>query len=295
LSPRLGAVYTLKPGLDLTGSFGVQYQDPDYQDLVADQFNHNLKPKRATTAIAGVEYLPGILSIKTSLEAFVKQYDNLAMDSSLLTTDNFDESRALLSIGKGRSYGIELFIQKKLTDNFFGTIAYSFSRSYLKDIRPGHEGQWYPGDYDFRNAFTFTGGYKLELLGYQWYKRIHDKLWLELLSPLLPVADRIEFSAKWRYLGGRPRTVPVWNDEFSRWEIDQNSINESRYDNYSRLDLRFERRYGFGFLNMIYYFDFQNIYNRKNIWTYIYSDRHRTPAPIYQFQFFPAGGVIIGF
>lgn len=295
ISPRLGAVYSFESGVDITGSFGIQYQDPDYADLVADKKNRNLRPRRAATGILGVEYLIKKISAKTVLETFYKQYDDVAVDKSLTTRDSLDKSDILLSIGKGRSYGIELFFQKKLTKNFFLTAAYSHSRSEYADPRPGKNGEWYRGDFDFRNALTVSGGYKIDLIEKQWYKDIHDSWWLIALSPIIPIADRVELSAKWRYLGGRPRTEPVWSEDFKRWVINQETLNSSQYPDYHRLDLRFERRYGFGFLQMIYYFDLQNIYNRKNIWTYMYSNRHQSETPIYQFQFFPAGGVIIGF
>jgi hypothetical protein len=46
---------------------------------------------------------------------------------------------------------------------------------------------------------------------------------------------------------------------------------------------------------MIYYFDLQNVYGQKNLWTRIYADGRPTPAPVYQLMFFPAGGIILGF
>ena len=295
ISPRLGLVYSFPSGIDLTGSFGIQYQDPDYADLVATKQNKNLKPPKATTGILGAEYLLKKISAKTVVETYYKQYDDLPVEEALMTPDSLDKSDVLLSVGKGRSYGIEFFIQKKLTRNFFFTAAYSLSRSEYLDPRPGRENQWYRGDFDFRNALTVTGGCKIDLIEKEWYKKVHDSWWLIALSPVIPIADRVELSAKWRYLGGRPRTQPVWNEEYQRWVLNQHDLNSSQYPDYHRLDLRFERRYGFGFLHMIYYFDLQNIYNKKNIWNYMYSNHHASETPIYQFQFFPAGGVIIGF
>jgi hypothetical protein len=46
---------------------------------------------------------------------------------------------------------------------------------------------------------------------------------------------------------------------------------------------------------MIYYFDLQNIYNKDNVWQYVYPNGRDRPQPIYQFPFFPVGGIIIGF
>jgi hypothetical protein len=294
VSPRFGAVFSASQVLDFTTAFGIQYQEPDYANLVGAVENRDLKPRRALTGIIGAEYLFEKLSMKLVTEVFYKQYNDMQVNKSLTTPDNTDTSSIFLSIGKGRSYGIELFIQKKLTKNFFWTLAYSLSNAENRDVRPGLEDEWIRGDFDFRNVFTVTAGYKVDLLEKQWYKNIHDKWWMIAFSPIIPIADRVELSAKWRYTGGRPKSSPKW-DDINGWVLDQQDYKDSEYPDYHRLDFRYEKRFGFGFLQMIYYFDLQNIYNKKNIWTYMYSDKNKSETPIYQFQFFPAGGVIIGF
>lgn len=296
ISPRLSTVVPIRPGFDLTAAFGIQYQQPDYAALVAKPTNKNLEPKRATTGVLGIEYFIDALGIKTTIEGFFKQYAHLAVDSSLLTPEPYDESDALVSVGNGRAAGIEVFAQKKLTDMFFYSTAYSFSRSFREDPRPGHDGEWYPSDYDFRHNLTVTGGMKFELLDRQWYESLREKLWFRILSPVMPVADRMEISGKFRYLGGRPYTDPEYDWELRRWRTNTGEdLNGTRYPAYHRLDMRFERRYGFGLLHLIYYFDFQNMYNRRNIWTTIYSDRRHEETPIYQLPFFVVGGIIVGF
>lgn len=295
VSPRLGAVYSLTPELDLTGAFALQYQDPDYSDLVSTPENKNLKPKEVVTGIGGMEYNFKPQAAKVSIEGYYKRYYDIPVQASLLTADIYDKSNLMYSIGEGYSYGLELFLQKKLTNHFWGTISYSLSRSFTKDLRPGHEEKMFRSDYDFRNALTLSGGYKVDLLESAWYKRIHSLWWTKALSPILPFADRVELSAKWRYLGGRPYTRPQWDESRQRYTINQEFLNSSQYPDYHRLDLRIERRYGFGLLQMIYYFDLQNIYDRENIWMYLYSNKNHTETPVYQFRFFPAGGVIIGF
>jgi hypothetical protein len=206
-------------------------------------------------------------------------------------------SNVLLPLGSGRSYGLELFAEKKLTNEFSWSAAYSLSKSEMRDPRPGHEGQWYRGDYDFVNALTLTGGWKKELLPYSWYRSLRNRLWFKIMSPVMPVADRNEISAKWRYLGPRPHPSMSYDSvTYHRWYVNTDeALNADVYGIYHKLDIRWERRFGFGFLQMIYYFDLQNVYGRKNIWTKIYTDGHKTPTEVYQLMFFPAGGIIIGF
>jgi hypothetical protein len=156
-------------------------------------------------------------------------------------------------------------------------------------------GAWYPGDYDFRNVVTLTGGWKHELLDLPWYERLRAPWWFKVLTPIMPLADRIEISARFRYCGGRPYTPLDYDTTYHRWVLDLTRPNGDRYEPYHRLDLRFERRYGFGFLHMIYYIDLQNLYGRDNVWTYLYNDTNGSRARISQLPFFPAGGLIIGF
>jgi hypothetical protein len=300
LSPRLSAVFSLMDNLDLTGAFGIQYQDPDYTALVASELNHHLKPKQAITGIGGVEYTVSPWATKFMIEGFYKRYSGLAVDSSYLSDvpyiTKFSKTNTLLSRQHGKSYGVELFIQKKLTKNFSGSASYSYSQAWYEDVRPSHTGEWYRADYDFRHGVTLSGGYKFELLAREWYEGIHNKLWFVLLSPVMPIADRTEFSARWRYLGGRPYTRPEYIDRYQLWGIDAGGqLNARQYLPYHRLDLRWERRFGFGFLQMIYYIDLQNVYSRRNEWQYLFVDGNRDPVTIYQLPFMPAGGVIIGF
>jgi outer membrane cobalamin receptor len=295
IAPRLGLVYALNPSIDLTAAAAVQYQDPDFTDLLAAPANKNLEPVRATSGIAGVEYTMKSLGAKFSLEGYYKKYDDLPVNAALLTDDKYDLSNEVVSSGDGYSYGLELFIHKKLLNHFSGSLAYSWSRAFNEDPRPGHQGEWYRSDYDFRNAFTITAGYKTEFIERQWYKNNHKKWWMIALSPIFPLADRVEISSKWRYLGGRPYTEPTWDDLQQRFVYTQDALNDKQYENYHKLDLRIERRYGFGLFQVIYYFDLQNIYNRDNVWMYLYSDKYKSKTAIYQFSFFPAGGVILGF
>ncbi len=301
VSPRLSAVYSLTPSAGLTAAFGMQYQDPDYADLVGHPLNSDLEPKMALTGIGGLEYVFDVLETKVALEGYYKRYYDLPVDSSLLFADTsragrFVTSDRVYSRSGGHSWGVEVFGQKKLTRHMFWTFAYSFSRSLYEDPRGGHEGELYDGDYDFRHGLTVTGGFKLELLGREWYKRVQRMLWFRILSPIMPIADRMEFSTKWRYLGGRPYTEPQYDSTHQRWYVDRaGDLNNKRYDPYHRLDLRYERRYGFGLLHMIYYFDLQNICNKDNVWQYVYPNGRDRPQPIYQFPFFPVGGIIIGF
>ena len=299
ISPRLSAVYALMPSLDITAAAGLQYQNPDIADLCINSRNVDLRPKQAATVIGGIEYLYNPLAIKMVAEAYYKLYNNLAVDSMLTTPSPVDflSNGRKFSIGAGRSFGLELFAQKNLIKTFSFSVAYALSKSQNADPRPGHSGEWYDADYDFVNSLTLTGGYKTELLQLPWYESLRKNIWFMLLTPIMPLADRLEISLKWRYLGGRPYTPLQYDYLHRRWQNSGYSaaLNSERYQDYHKLDVRFERRYSFGFARLIYYIDLQNLYDRDNVWATLYANGTGAQTTLWQLPFFPSGGVILGF
>lgn len=294
--PRIGISYRLNDKISVNSSFGIQNQFPEFSDLILNAEKKNLKTKRASTGIIGIDCSPGFSGINFIVESFYKRYDNLSLDYlyDLEQQFHFLKNNRKTGSGTGKSYGIEFFSGKKLTDAFSFSLAYSHSRSYWKHTHPV-KSNWFRSDYDYRNVLTFTGGYKFELADKTWYRNLKQKLVFKLLLPVLPFSDRQEFSVKFRYRGGRPYTPYFYDTLYGRWSFRQNDLNSAEMEPYHRLDLRWERRYSYSLFNAIFYFEVQNLYNRKNIWTYLHDDKNDKPSKIYQLPVFPSGGFIIGF
>lgn len=292
LSPRLGISYYLTPRTTLNAAFGIHYQSPAYIELTANPKNRHLKNKYTRQYVIGLERLMGE-DIKLTLEAYYKSYHDVPVLRSLTTPDPFDSFRGeRLNIGKGEASGIEFFFQKKLTGNFSTIVSYSYSRAQARDPRGNG---WYDWDFDYRHIFNVVGGYKISLHQRSWYNRMKRKWWYHALGWLLPFADEVEFSFKFRYSGGRPFTPPVYHPEFRRWLTgEQQKLNSARFPAYHRLDFRLDRRFFFNNWNMVVFFDMMNVYNRHNIWEYQYND-DGTREKVLQYEVFPVGGVLIEF
>lgn len=291
-SPRLGLSYFLNHKTTLNLAYGIHYQSPAYVELTSNPKNRNLRSKYTRQYVIGLERLFRE-DIKLTLEAYYKSYHDVPVSRSLTTADPFDNYQGeYLNAGTGDAKGIELFLQKKLTQNFSTIISYSHSISQAKDPRFG---TYYDWDYDYRDVFTFISGYKSKLNQKDWYRNLKKKLWYKITAWLLPLADEVEFSVRFRYLGGRPYTPPVYHPEFQRWLVEeQQQLNPVRFPEYHRLDFRLDRRFFFGSWNMVIYFDMMNVYNRPNIWEYQYND-DGTKEEVLQFEVFPVGGVVIEF
>ncbi len=292
LSPRLGISYYLTPRTTLNAAFGIHYQSPAYVELTANPKNRNLKNKYTRQYVIGLERFVGE-DIKLTLEAYYKSYHDVPVLRSRTTPNPFDSFQGeRLNIGKGEASGIEFFFQKKLTGNFSTIVSYSYSRARAQDPRGNG---WYDWDFDYRHIFNVVGGYKIPLHQRSWYDKMKHQWWYHAIGWLLPFADEVEFSFKFRYSGGRPYTAPVYYPEFRRWFTgEQQMLNGSRYPAYHRLDFRLDRRFFFNNWNMVVFFDMMNVYNRHNIWEYQYND-DGSREKVLQYEVFPVGGVLIEF
>ncbi|HGY56027.1 MAG TPA: TonB-dependent receptor [Caldithrix abyssi] len=293
LSPRLGVSYLFGPKTTLSLSFGKHFQTPPTIDFAWNEKNRSLSSYSAEQVVLGFEKIIGE-DIKSTVEVYYKTYINLPVFKRHTTSDPFDYyENQMLNLGEGKTYGVELFFQKKLTRNFSTIVSYSYSRSQAKDLRTD---QWYDWDYDYRHVFTFIGGYKIRYYQKEWFQEMKRTWWYKAFAFLIPVNDEIEWSLKYRYLGGRPYTEKVYHPEYKRWLVDEGlPFNGTRLPEYSRFDVRLDRRFFFDSWNLVNYFDISNIFNHKNIWEYQYNNEDGTKEAVLQFQPMFVGGIIIEF
>ena len=244
-SPRFSASYMLTPITSLNFSTGVYYQTPSYIWLIADESNKDLSDVRVNQYILGVDHnLSDDALLK--VEAFYKDYSNYP--TSLVrpylvlantgagfagSDDNFSSFglEPLVSKGFGKSRGVELSIQKKLSETpYYGILSLTYSKTNFTSL----DGIERSGSYDQNWIFNLSGGYKI------------DKSW--------------EVSTRFRFASGRPYTPYLSNGTQEASEY-----NSRRLKSIHSLDLRVDKRWFFSSWSLITYIDIQNIYNRKNL------------------------------
>jgi hypothetical protein len=142
----------------------------------------------------------------------------------------------LSSGGEGRARGIEWLVQKKLSEGFWGSLAWSWSRSRYRTPA----GQWETGPFERRQQATLILG------------------WIP--------SHRWELSLKWRIAGGLPET-PI--DEVAsaaagdtRHRLED--YQRERQGVYHRLDLRLDHRIHGRRADIVMFWDLQNAYDRRN-------------------------------
>lgn len=293
LSPRLGLSWRANAYVTLNAAYGRHFQSPYPVELAANVDNHLLRHKYTDQFVVGIDYLIRD-DIKLTLEAYHKEYFDIPVRKRDTTPDPYDRDNGLyINAARGETRGFELFFQKKLTDKFSTIISYAHSDAKTVDPRSN---DYYPADYDYRDVFTFIGGYKYRAYKDSWFQKMRQQLWYRVLAwlPVMP-ADEMELSIKWRYLGGRPYTEPIYHADLQRWVVEEAlPLNTSRYPAYHRFDLRLDRRFLFNSWTLVVFFDLVNIYDQDNIWNYQYND-DGSVSTVNQYKTLPVGGVTLEF
>ena len=254
LSPRLSASYALSPKFNINFNMGRYFQLPAYTVMGYRDNNNILVNKNnkityieSKHLVSGLDFNPTQYS-KISIEAFYKTYKNypfLLADSISLANLGGDfgviGNEAAKSISKGRSYGIELLLQQKLSTSIYGIISYTWVRSEFKD----KNGIYIPSAWDNKHILNLTAGKKF------------NKNW--------------EFGMKFRLLGPAPYTP--YNLELSAqkviWDVSQSGqldwdrLNQKRNPTAHSMDIRLDKKWYFKKWSINAYLDIQNIYNFK--------------------------------
>lgn len=292
VDPRIGLTFNLTRNTHLNFAVAQHSQAPNYSEITAHPLNSDLAYKETRQAVVGLDHLFAE-DIRGTVEFFYKEYQKVPVGVAETTADPFDVSDGRgVSKGEGLSRGFELFLQKKPTGHYYTTLSYAFAVTQGRDPR---NGQWFDWDYDYRHMLSLTGGVQLHMKDQAWYKQWKKHWTYKTFAWMLPIGDELDISCRWRYLGGRPYTRPVYHAEYQRWLTDGSvEMNARRYPAYHRLDLRVDRRFMFNGWNIVTYLDMMNVYGRENIWEYLYQN-DGTIEQMNQFSFVPIGGITIEF
>lgn len=243
-SPRLSLSYALTDLTNLNFSSGIYHQSPSYIWLEAFESNKDLEMIKVNQFVLGFDHrLTADALLK--VEAFYKDYNNYPTSTVrpylvLANTgagfsgsdDNYSSFglEPLVDAGFGKARGVELSIQKKLSDiPYYGIFSFTYSKSDYTSL----DGIERSGSYDQNWIINLSGGYKF------------DEFW--------------EVSSKFRFASGKPYTP--FNADGTQNIADYNT---RRLKSTHSLDIRVDKRWYFSGWTLITYLDIQNIYNQNN-------------------------------
>lgn len=243
VSPRISMNYNLTGEVTITGSLGRYNQYPSTVWLVSNPVNRQLDPIKADQLVLGMEYL-WRSDTKIRVEGYNKWYHNypvsqtrpyLVMVNTGAGFGGSDEGFASFGVdplsneGSGWARGMELFVQKKMSEvPAYGTASMSYNQSMFTAL----DGIERPGSFDQTWIMNVGGGY------------VFNEKW--------------ELSTKFRYATGKPYT-PL--DNSGNQMVDQ--YNGLRLSANHNLDVRLDRRWTNNGWDLVTYIDIQNVYNRQ--------------------------------
>lgn len=171
IEPRLSARVMVSPVVSVKASYAYMSQ---YIHLLSNSnislptdlwvpVTNTIKPMNSNQFAIGAFYnFNNLLDI--SVEGYYKTMSNLLAykdgASFMATTENWENK---VVMGDGRSYGIELLIQKQV-GHLTGWVGYTWSKALRQFDRPGQEinyGKEYYAKFDRRHDFSVTLAYKL--------------------------------------------------------------------------------------------------------------------------------------
>jgi hypothetical protein len=260
ISPRWSLSYHFAPRWTVNANTGLYYQLPAYTLLgfannSGTLLNRNNRLTYINNAqwVAGLEYFEG-KTFKATLESFYKGYSNVpVLQDRGISLANLGADFGIignepaLSVGTGKTYGLELMLQQKLNKGYYGIMALTWVRS-LFDNRPisgvGTAPKLTSSAWDNRYLLTLTGG------------KIFAKNW--------------EAGVRFRYVGAPPFTPfdtvslnkAIW-DQFGRSTLDYTRLNSLRSGATMQLDLRVDRKWDFRGWALNLYLDIQNALNQQ--------------------------------
>jgi len=272
-SPRINLDYEIIRGkTNIVFNAGVYNQNPP-PIYIANDASNKLKSVNAYQHSLSLEHMI-TPSTKLSLSAYQKEYTNspILPDATLHNdpTFLFDELRmynGIVSSGTALSDGLEILIQKKKAENFYGLVGGSMFNSTFTD----YNGIKRNRNHNYRYIFNIVGGYR-------------------------PNTDW-EISIRWSYFGGRPYTPIDLNASVLADEqiLYLDEFNKDRTPDYHSLFIHYEKRYNLKRSNLVLFFEVWNTYNRENIETYFYSRVNNNIGKIAYFSTIPVVGLGIEF
>lgn len=278
---RASTIYKISKYSSVYTSFGQYAQMPPSVYLLSYPQNRFLLPMRATHFIVGSD-LWDYGSVRINIEAYDKRYRDYPVSTEYPTlslanmVDTLGQQFVwipMVSLGRGRTYGVDLYGSGNITRHFTGQANVGYSRALFS----GLDGRYRSGNFDFPIIVNAAG------------------IWRS--------GGKYEASFRYEYTTGRPYTpfdLPP-SLEQNRPIYDLANLNAVRGPVYNRFDFQVDRKFVIGRHSLAVYAGLENAFNRNNFLGYAWMPHCDLPGTcgfpqgpytaLYQMERFPNFGV----
>lgn len=278
LEPRLGLQWQLTPNQSIRVGYGLHSQiQPrsvhfykEYNNGVYTENNHDLKFTRSNQFVLGYDlHLSNNFRIKA--EAYHQALYNVPVsrvsnEFSMLNAGSgyyIQRLDSLENTGKGRNFGVELTVEKFLSNGWYALTTISLYDSKYQ----GFDQKW-------RNT-AFNSNFAVNALaGYEWKVGKNNYLTLDL---------RTVWSGGMRYIPiDLPASISAGEQVF-----DATHTYSAKYKDYFRTDLRIGFKKNHGKVSQEWGLDLQNVTNHSNLFSEQYNNQLQEVTTIFQQAFMP--------
>jgi hypothetical protein len=257
IDPRLSGRLQLSPVTTLKAGVGQYSQPPEYWEVVEAFGNPELGPYRTHQTSLGVEQQLGE-HLRVDLDGFYKRWQDRVIGTP------GGAPPVYLNAGSGEAYGLELLLALQLTTKTRALAAYTLSRSVRQD--GAAEARLF--DHDQTHNLSLTGSVDL---GAGW-----------------------QAGARFRYVTGNPYSAvqaAVYDASTDTYRPLYGAVNDARNPAFHQLDLRLEKLWRLGPVELTTFLEVMNVYNAKNQERRRYSFDYARSASVNGLPFFPNLGI----
>ncbi len=269
VDPRLWVKWQALEWTTIKGSIGLYTQPPAGENMQPSPFGTPslIHEKAFQTSLGVAQKITDVINVDVT-GFYNRRYDNVVSPGATTVNDNGSvETSRFSNRGLGRAYGLEVLARHEVTKNFFGWVAYTFSRS--EERRSGTPDGYVLNTFDQTHILTLIGSYRLPF--------------------------GFEIGARFRYVTGRPNSplihdYDIYNSESNRYNSTFGAFRSSRVTDFHQLDIRLDKYFTFDKWTLDLYADVQNVYNRKNVEATVYDYRFRQSFDVPGIPFLPVIG-----